>query len=222
MLPGTGDLLVWLGSNGCTRALMLGFVAALLPGGGREPSGGMGMVGSRALDDRVRLSHTSLVSVSDGRDFPNWVNRDGLRCPRFFRFSPESRHSSQGSACLKGATFGSRRAHSIISSERTNEMGRLPIDTDRAAFWCATPHRMVNETEELDRCVARSIAIISGSNYLITPSLGSGIADQSVSVPALTSFRLLATALSGSSSESPAGRLSPACPIAPDPDACGR
>src|SRR6202035_3462494 len=23
--------------------------------------------------------------------------------------------------------------------------------TDRAAFWCATPHRMVNETEELDR-----------------------------------------------------------------------
>src|SRR5882762_8223725 len=26
------------------------------------------------------------------------------------------------------ATFGSRRAHSIISSERTNEVGRLPID----------------------------------------------------------------------------------------------
>src|SRR5260221_14303332 len=31
-------------------------------------------------------------------------------------------------ACLKRATFGSRRAHSIISSERTNEMGRLPVD----------------------------------------------------------------------------------------------
>ena len=30
---------------------------------------GMGMVGSRALDDRVRLSHTSLVSVLTGRDF---------------------------------------------------------------------------------------------------------------------------------------------------------
>ena len=27
------------------------------------------MVGSRALDDRVRLSHTSLVSVLTGRDF---------------------------------------------------------------------------------------------------------------------------------------------------------
>jgi hypothetical protein len=29
--------------------------------------------------------------------------------------------------------------------------GGSRLITDRAAFWCATPHRMVNETEELDR-----------------------------------------------------------------------
>ena len=37
------------------------------------------------------------------------------------------------------ATFGSRRAHSIISSERTNEVGRLPIDyRSRSLLVCDT------------------------------------------------------------------------------------
>jgi hypothetical protein len=36
-------------------------------------------------------------------------------------------------------TFGSRRAHSIISSERTNEVGRLPIDyRSRSLLVCDT------------------------------------------------------------------------------------
>ena len=48
-------------------ALMLGFVAALLPGRWTRHLAGMDMVGSRALDDRVRLSHTSLVSVVTAR-----------------------------------------------------------------------------------------------------------------------------------------------------------
>ena len=39
----------------------------------------------------------------------------------------------------KSATFGSRRAHSIISSERTNEVGRLPIDyRSRSLLVCDT------------------------------------------------------------------------------------
>src|SRR6266571_6649815 len=62
-LPRTGDLLVWLGSNGrargidvrlCCRAFARAVDASLLAR--------MGMVGSRALDDRVRLSHAALVS----------------------------------------------------------------------------------------------------------------------------------------------------------------
>jgi len=117
---------------------MLGFVAALLPGGGREHLAGMGMVGSRALDDRVRLSHTSLVSVLTGRDFRIGSIATVWRCPRFFRFSPESRHSSQGSACLKGATFRKSPRPFDYFVRADERDGRLRLITDRAAFWCAT------------------------------------------------------------------------------------
>src|SRR6266403_1551492 len=43
------------------------------------------------------LASVGKRDVRDGSIATVW------RCPRFFRFSPESRHSSQGSACLKGA-----------------------------------------------------------------------------------------------------------------------
>src|SRR5258708_4993421 len=69
-LPGTGDLLVWLGSNGCTRGIDARLCCrAVTRAVDASHLAGMGMVGSRALDDRVRLSHTSLVSVLTGRDF---------------------------------------------------------------------------------------------------------------------------------------------------------
>jgi hypothetical protein len=35
------------------------------------------------------------------------------RCPRYFRFTTEDRHSWQGSACLKGAKLGSAAYFSI-------------------------------------------------------------------------------------------------------------
>jgi len=56
-----------------------------------------------------------------------------------FRSSPISGPFQGPPACLKRATFGSRRAHSIISSERTNEVGRLPIDyRSRSLLVCDT------------------------------------------------------------------------------------
>src|SRR5258705_11429791 len=69
-LPRTGDLLVWLGSNGCTRGIDARLCCrAVTRAVDASHLAGMGMVGSRALDDRVRVSHTSLVSVLTGRDF---------------------------------------------------------------------------------------------------------------------------------------------------------
>src|SRR5258705_5432807 len=69
-LPRTGDLLVWLGSNGCTRGIGARLCCrAVTRAVDASHLAGMGMVGSRALDDRVRLSHTSLVSVLTERDF---------------------------------------------------------------------------------------------------------------------------------------------------------
>src|SRR5712671_2966484 len=69
-LPCTGDLLVWLGSNGRTRGIdVRPRCRAVTRAVDASHLAGMGMVGSHALDDRVRLSHTSLVSVLTGRDF---------------------------------------------------------------------------------------------------------------------------------------------------------
>jgi hypothetical protein len=92
-LPRTGDLLVWLGSNGCTRGIdarlcCLGVTRAV----DASHLAGMGMVGSRALDDRVRLSHTSLVSVLTGRDFRIGSKTEVSALPLHFRFIPQSRH----------------------------------------------------------------------------------------------------------------------------------
>jgi hypothetical protein len=56
----------WYGwaATAALGALTFGLVAALLPGRWtRAIWRGWGVVSSRALDDRVRLSHTSLVSV---------------------------------------------------------------------------------------------------------------------------------------------------------------
>src|ERR1700716_2984870 len=122
------------------------------------------------------------------------------------------------------ATFGSRRAHSIILSERTNEMGRLRLITDRAAFRCATPHRMVNETKELDRCSPQSHRPSLADQNLSYNSQPSGLAllTKASMFQPLLPFDCWATVLSGRPRDRLAVRLSPACPIAPDPDACGR
>jgi len=80
-----------------------------------------------------------------------------MQCPAAFSFALCLRSIEQRSAspnvrfeahyglksdiapCRKSATFGSRRAHSIISSERTNEVGRLPIDyRSRSLLVCDT------------------------------------------------------------------------------------
>jgi hypothetical protein len=47
---------------------------------------------------------------------------------RLVRSTLRNGHRQAAPPCPFRATFGSRRAHSIISSERTNEVGRLPID----------------------------------------------------------------------------------------------
>src|SRR6266403_2875635 len=90
-LPRTGDLLVWLGSNGCTRGIDARLCCrAVTRAVDASHLAGMGMVGSRALDDRVRLSHTSLVSVLTGRDF-RIGSKAALTAPKSdFRFTPES------------------------------------------------------------------------------------------------------------------------------------
>jgi hypothetical protein len=52
------------------------------------------------------------------------------RCPRYFRFAPESRHSSQGAACLKSATNGLMHRsklplYSITTSARARSVGGI-------------------------------------------------------------------------------------------------
>src|SRR5882762_4028584 len=96
--------------------------------------------------------------------------------------------------------------------------------TDRAAFWCAAPHRMVSETEELDRWSPQSHRpSLAGQNlsYSSQPS-GLALLSKASMFQPLLPFDCWATALSGRPPNRLAGRLSPACPIAPDPDACGR
>ena|SRR6266850_195700 len=75
--PCTGDILVRLGRNGrargidvrlCCRAVTWAVDASLLAR--------MGMVGSLALDDRMRLSHTALVSALTEAQCLSCVIRD--------------------------------------------------------------------------------------------------------------------------------------------------
>src|ERR1700686_5401704 len=96
--------------------------------------------------------------------------------------------------------------------------------TDRAAFWCATQHRMVNETEELDRWSPQSHRPSLADQNLSYNSQPSGLAllTKASMFQPLLPFDCWATVLSGRPRDRLAGRLSPACPIAPDPDACGR
>src|SRR6202035_838200 len=96
--------------------------------------------------------------------------------------------------------------------------------TDRAAFWCATPHRMVSETEELDRWSPQSHRPSLADQNLSYNSQPWGLAllTKASMFQPLLPFDCWATVLSGRPRNHLAGRLSPACPIAPDPDACGR
>src|ERR1700704_3085657 len=102
--------------------------------------------------------------------------------------------------------------------------GGSRLITDRAAFWCATPHRMVNETEELDRWSPQSHRPSLADQNLSYNSQPSGLAllTKASMFQPLPPFDCWATVLSGRPRNRLAGRLSPACPIAPDPDACGR
>src|ERR1700730_12910508 len=121
------------------------------------------------------------------------------------------------------ATFGSRRAHLVRPSGRTRWDGSRLI-TDRAAFWCATPHRMVSETEELDRWSPQSHRPSLADQNLSYNSQPWGLAllTKASMFQPLLPFDCWATVLSGRPRNHLAGRLSPACPIAPGPDACGR
>src|SRR5260221_13396405 len=102
--------------------------------------------------------------------------------------------------------------------------GGSRLITDRAAFGCATPHRMVNETEELDRWSPQSHRPSLADQNLFYNSQPSGLAllTKASMFQPLLPFDCWATVLSGRPRNRLAGRLSPACPIAPDPDACGR
>src|SRR6476620_4865736 len=92
--------------------------------------------------------------------------------------------------------------------------------TDRAAFWCATPHRMVSETEELDRWSPQSHRPSLADQNLSYNSQPWGLAllTKASMFQPLLPFDCWATVLSGRPRDRLAGRLSPACPIAPDPD----
>src|SRR3979490_1779755 len=108
-------------------------------------------------------------------------------------------------------------------SERTRWDGSRLI-TDRAAFWCATPHRMVNETEELDRWSPQShrpSLVDQNLSYKSQP-WGLALLTEASMFQPLLPLDCRATVLLGRARNHLAGRLSPACPIAPDPDACGR
>ena len=73
------------------------------------------------------------------------------RCPRYFRFTPESRHSSQGLACLKGAK--SRRmqcsklrrqtVYSITSSARARSDGGTVMPSAFAVLMLITSSNLV-------------------------------------------------------------------------------
>ena len=56
-------------------------------------------------------------ALAAGHDAAKLMTNDSARCGRL---ATGQRYES--------GSFGSRRAHSIMSSERTNEVGRLPID----------------------------------------------------------------------------------------------
>jgi hypothetical protein len=66
----------------------------------------MGMVGSRALDDRVRLSHTSLVSVLTGRDFRIGSISEVRPRDGDVRYRLGSRHHQAAPACPESANPG--------------------------------------------------------------------------------------------------------------------
>src|SRR5258707_812872 len=71
--------------------------------------------------------------------------------------------------------------------------------TDRAAFWCATPHRMVSETEELDRWSPQSHQPSLADQNLSYNSQPSGLAllTKASMFQPLLPFDCWATVLSG-------------------------
>src|SRR5258706_10932562 len=143
-----------------------------------------------------------------------------------------SEESRRGARRLSYAAFARSACHArqllsevaapirLFRPSGRTRWGGSRLITDRAAFWCATPHRMVNETEELDRWSPQSHRPSLADQNLSYNSQPSGLAllTKASMFQPLLPFDCWATVLSGRPRNRLAGRLSPACPIAPDPD----
>ena len=58
------------------------------------------------------------------------------RCPRYFCFTPENRHSSQGAACLKGAKKRPSLAGTFDLSLNAAERRELTVQVTRDELGC--------------------------------------------------------------------------------------
>ena len=88
----------WYGwaATAALGALTVGLAAALAARAVRRDAfwSRMGVANSRALDDRVRLSHAALVSALTWVRLPQWVNRVTLVVGRPLPVYPDQRTSS--------------------------------------------------------------------------------------------------------------------------------